>query len=97
MLIGHTLANDETPSCTYSSQTYSQTCNLNKGLVFIKERDILLSTDLWTLIVSVGTEDYDEVLSDVETLFSYLDSQRNTSEISDLIPYLEFLVSVNHS
>ena len=37
-------------------------CHFDKGLVFIKQRDILLMTGTWTIAVTVGTKNYDDIL-----------------------------------
>lgn len=79
----------DNPDCTYSSQSSLKPCNLNKGLVFLKERDIILSTDVWTIVVSVNTEDYDQVIYDVESIFEYLESEDKNVEIKDLVPHYE--------
>ena len=59
--------------CTDPSRP--QECNLDKGLVFIKERDILLTTDTWTIVISISTEDYDNVIAKISTLLDYLETQ----------------------
>lgn len=63
--------------------------DLTKGLVFMKQRDVLLTKDTWTIVVTIATDDYDQVLERVEELFKYLDEQRNITEIQDLIPFFE--------
>lgn len=67
----------------------SQECDLNKGLIFLKERDILLTTDTWTIVVSIGTEDYDEIITKIDALLDYLESQQNSTHVRPLIPYYE--------
>lgn len=69
--------------------TQSEECQLNKGLIFIKEKDIILTTETWTIAVTVGTEDYDNILKQVEALFEYLETQSNTTELHALIPTYE--------
>lgn len=69
--------------------TQSEECQLNKGLIFIKEKDIILTTETWTIAVTVGTEDYDNILKQVEALFEYLETQSNTTELHSLIPTYE--------
>lgn len=75
--------------CVLTSEPFSDTCNFQKGLVFLKERDIILSTDVWTVVVSINTEDYDQILLHVEAMFQYLESDNITSEMRDLIPFYE--------
>lgn len=43
--------------------TADRHCELNKGLVFIQEKDIIVTTDSWTIAVTIGTEDYDQILN----------------------------------
>ena len=74
-----------------SLQNSSNSCNLNKGLIFLKERDVILSTDVWTIIVSVDTEDYDQVLHNIESILQYLESDNVTIDIKDLIPFYEIM------
>jgi len=33
--------------------------NFDKGLVFVKDTDILLSGDKWTVVVNIALDDYD--------------------------------------
>lgn len=46
-------------------------------------------TDTWTIIVTVATGDYDQVLSKVKALIEYLDGQTNNTEVTNLIPFPE--------
>ena len=69
-------------------------CHFDKGLVFIKQRDIILTTDTWTIAVTVGTEDYDDILFQVSNLFKYLkglETSSNSTDIKFLIPSFELI------
>lgn len=50
---------------------------------------MILSTDVWTILVSVDTEDYDQVLHNIETILQYLESENITVDVKDLIPFYE--------
>lgn len=62
---------------------------MKQGLVFLKEKDILLISNIWTIVVAVGTEDYDDVIRQIESLFTYLESQTNSTELQKWIPSFE--------
>ena len=81
------IANNSRLECTDPSRP--QECNLDKGLVFIKERDILLATDTWIIVISISTEDYDNVIAKISTLLDYLETQQNNTQVNSLIPYYE--------
>lgn len=86
----HSLPQADTDSrLEYTDPFQSQQYNLNKGLIFLKERDILLTTDTWTIVISISTDDYDNVIARVNTLLEYLDSQQNNTPVNNLIPYYE--------
>lgn len=70
--------------CGVSDQ--SNQCEIKQGLVFLKEKEILLTVDTWKIVVAIGTEDYDQVIEQTELLFIYLESQSN---ITELIPSFE--------
>lgn len=80
--------------CNNATQRHN--CELNKGLVFLKQRDILISTDTWLIVTTIGTDDYDQILTGTEEVFKYLEAQQNNSEIKSLIPIYElFRLKIN--
>lgn len=86
----HSLPQADTDSrLEYTDPFQSQKYNLNKGIIFLKERDILLTTDTWTIVISISTDDYDNVIARVNTLLEYLESQQNNTPVNNLIPYYE--------
>jgi len=36
--------------------------NFDKGMVFVKDTDILLSWDKWTVVVNIALDDYDVLM-----------------------------------
>ena len=53
-----------------------------------------MTTDTWTIAVTVGTEDYDDILFQVSNLFKYLkglETSSNSTDIKFLIPSFELI------
>lgn len=71
------------------NKTQVEECQLNKGLVFIKEKDIILTSDTWTIAVTIGTENFDNVLEQVQAMFDYLERERENNKLHTLIPVYE--------
>ena len=57
---------------------------LNKGLVFLKEKDVLLSGDKWTVVLDFGLSSYYNALSNISQevvgVSSYYDALSNISQ-----------------
>lgn len=70
------------------NRTQAKECQLNKGLIFIKAEDIILTLDKWTIAVNIETEDFDFILAQIEELFNYLRTQ-DDSQFQTLIPTCE--------
>lgn len=50
------------------------TCEMNKAAAFIKEKEIIATTDSWT-IVTIGTEDYDKIITQLEAIGTTKDNK----------------------
>lgn len=87
LIIEHITTNGTFNLCDPSKT--NSTCEMNKGAVFIKEKEIIATTDSWTIVVTIGTEDYDRIITQVEAIFIYLEGQQNVTELKDLIPSFE--------
>ena len=59
--------------------------NLDRGLVFLKERDVLLTGDRWTVVVEIGIEDYVYLVKGMTTACNNLQQD------------IEKWVSINHT
>ena len=42
--------------------------NFDKGLVFVKDTDILLSGDKWTIVVNTALDDYDTLIENMKSV-----------------------------
>lgn len=60
------LATHVVPPITASTPDRGE-IKLNKGLVFLKEKDILVSGDKWTIVMDFEIEEYKQVLAHIET------------------------------
>lgn len=46
---------------------------LKRGTIFMKEEDILLTGDKWTIVVTISTAEYDVALKGMKTLITHID------------------------
>jgi hypothetical protein len=44
----------------------------DKGLVFVKDTDILLSGDKWTIVVNIALDDYAFRINDMKSMIDYI-------------------------
>jgi hypothetical protein len=44
----------------------------DKGLVFVKDTDILLSGDKWTIVVNIALDDYTFLINDMKSMIDYI-------------------------
>jgi hypothetical protein len=44
----------------------------DKGLVFVKDTDILLSGDRWTIVVNIALDDYANFTDLMKSMLSYI-------------------------
>ena len=44
----------------------------DKGLIFVKETDILLSGDKWTIVVNIALDDYDALVYTMKTILDQI-------------------------
>lgn len=65
------------------------TPTLDKGLVFLREGDILLTNDKWILVVNIDVTEYDGMLSYIETVFQSFESFRDHPTLKLVVPWLE--------
>jgi hypothetical protein len=42
--------------------------NFDKGMVFVKDTDILLSGDKWTVVVNIALDDYDVLIDNMKSI-----------------------------
>jgi len=47
----------------------------DKGLIFVKDTDILLSGDKWTIVVNIGLDDYSTLVDSVRSMLSHIRQQ----------------------
>lgn len=50
---------------------------LNHSVVFLKERDIILSSDAWRIAIDLGVSDYEEAISTIRTDLRQIEGQRS--------------------
>jgi hypothetical protein len=48
----------------------SEPMNFDKGLIFVKNTDILLSGDRWTIVVNIALSDYDMLIENMKLILS---------------------------
>lgn len=60
-----------------------------RDLFFLKEGDILLTNDKWTLVVNIDVTGYDGMIEYIETVFQNFDSFRDHPTLKLVIPWLE--------
>lgn len=63
--------------------------SLDKGLVYLKEREILLTNDKWTLVVNIDLNKYDGILDYIETVFQNFETFRDHPTLKLIIPWTE--------
>lgn len=65
----------------------------DKGLVFVKDTDILLSGDKWTIVVNIALNDYDTLVYVMKTTLNQIRQKVKTRPGSTVIerPYGEFV------
>jgi hypothetical protein len=44
--------------------------NFDKGLIFVKDTDILLSGDRWTIVVNIALSDYDVLIENMKLILN---------------------------
>lgn len=69
--------------------TQAKDCSFDKGLIFIKEEDITLTTDKWTIVATIETDDFDAILGQIQALLSYLETQSGSNQSLPSIPLYE--------
>ena len=68
-----------------------QPIELNKGLVFLKDRDILLTGDKWTIVLEVAFDDYITLIKSMQDAISNI-----TRAIPELDDYLYLFLGGTH-
>ena len=45
--------------------------NFDKGLIFVKETDVLLSGDRWTIVINIAVDDYTTPVDNMKLILTF--------------------------